>query len=272
MHAKKQDIGFREKLHQIIFESETRGGQVFDIALMGAIVLSVLAVIIDSVAHIHAEYGDLLFKIEWMFTILFSIEYIARIISVKRPSGYIFSFFGLVDLMATLPTYLSLLLPGSQYLLVIRILRVLRIFRILKLMPYIGQAQVLRKALYASRHKITVFLFTVLTSVIILGSLMYLIEGAASGFTSIPRSVYWAIVTLTTVGYGDISPQTEIGQVFAAIIMILGYGIIAVPTGIVSVEISKAEKDESNTKVCSTCSAHKHDNDAVYCKHCGSKL
>ncbi len=271
----KIDNSIREKLHRVIFEADTKSGQRFDIILIIAIFVSITTVMLDSVADIHNDFGDIFYKIEWLFTILFTIEFFARIYSVQKTSTYIFSFFGVVDLLAILPTYISLIFPGGQYLLVIRILRVLRIFRILKLLPYISQAKMLRTALKASRHKIIIFLFTVLSAVVILGSIMYLIEGSKAGFTSIPKSIYWAIVTLTTVGYGDISPQTELGQILAAMIMILGYGIIAVPTGIVTVELSRAEKaeaKESNTKVCSNCSKDSHDNDALYCKQCGNKL
>jgi len=264
--------GWRDKLHEVIFEADTPAGRAFDVALMVSIALSVAAVMLDSVASVRAEYGRLLFAAEWFFTILFTIEYILRLVCVGRPLHYATSFFGVVDLLAILPTYVSMMFPGSQYLLVIRILRVLRVFRVLKLGVYIRQARMLRQALHASRHKIIVFLFTVLTAVVILGSLMYLIEGKASGFTSIPRSIYWAIVTLTTVGYGDISPQTPIGQSLAAVIMILGYGMIAVPTGIVTVELSRTEQRELSTRACPQCSQDDHDGNAVHCKYCGAKL
>ncbi|KAA3633624.1 MAG: ion transporter [Calditrichaeota bacterium] len=270
--TKNQNEPFREKIHRIIFEADSKIGQLFDIILITAIALSVIIVMLDSVESLHDRYGDIFYYMEWFFTILFTVEYLIRIYAVQKPSSYIFSFFGLIDLIAVLPTYLSILFPGYHYLLVIRVLRVLRVFRILKLITFIGQAQMLKEALRSSRHKIIVFLFTVLSSVIVLGSLMYIIEGAKSGFTSIPKSIYWAIVTLTTVGYGDISPQTELGQMLAAVIMILGYGIIAVPTGIVTVELSKVEHRIANTKVCSSCSEDIHDNDALFCKRCGNKL
>jgi voltage-gated potassium channel len=263
---------WRSKLHEVIFEADTLAGRTFDLVLILSIVASVAAVILDSVASIRARWGDILYIAEWAFTILFTIEYILRIISVRHPRHYIFSFYGLVDLLAILPTYLSILLPGSQYLLVIRVLRVLRIFRVLKLATYIGEARMLTTALRHSRRKITVFLFTVVTLVIILGSLMYLIEGERSGFTSIPRSIYWAIVTLTTVGYGDISPTTPLGQALAAVIMIMGYGIIAVPTGIVTVELSRATGRGVTAIACESCGGEGHDADAVHCKHCGAKL
>ena len=230
------------RLHEIIFEADTPAGKLFDVVLMWSIILSVVAVMLDSVTAVRVQYGWLLYAIEWFFTILFTVEYALRLISVGRPLKYATSFFGIVDLLAIIPTYLSLIIPGSQYLLVVRILRVLRVFRVLKLAHYLGEANLLMQALSASYRKISVFLFTVLTLVIIFGSLMYLIEGQENGFTSIPRGVYWAIVTLTTVGYGDISPQTALGQTLAALIMILGYGIIAVPTGIVTVEMSNISK------------------------------
>lgn len=262
---------WREFLHTVIFEAETPTGKWFDIILIASILASVVAVMLDSVSSISIRHGTVLNGVEWFFTIVFSIEYILRLICVGRPLLYATSFFGIVDLMAIIPTYISLFIPGTQYLIVVRVLRILRIFRVLKLVQYIGEALVLMKALRASSRKITVFLFTVLTLVIILGSLMYLIEGAQNGFTSIPRSIYWAIVTLTTVGYGDISPQTSTGQMLAAFIMILGYSIIAVPTGIVTVELSHVSSRNA-TRSCRECSAEGHDNDAVFCKYCGTKL
>lgn len=263
---------WREQLHEVIFEADTIAGRTFDLVLILSISLSVLAVILDSVASVHDRWGDELYLAEWAFTILFTIEYILRILSVRKPSRYIFSFFGLVDLLAILPTYVSILVPGSQYLLVIRILRVLRIFRVLKLATYLAEAKLLSSALRNSRRKITVFLFTVVTMVVILGSLMYMIEGEESGFTSIPQAVYWAIVTLTTVGYGDISPATPTGKALSALIMILGYGIIAVPTGIVTVELSRAGSGKVSTRACESCGGEGHDQDAAHCKHCGAIL
>jgi len=275
MNKSKSELkisGWRSKVHEVIFESDTPAGKWFDIILIFCILLSVIAVMLDSVRSINLPYGRYLIKIEWLFTILFTIEYFSRIISVDRPIKYITSFFGIVDLLAILPTYLSLLLPGTQYLLVIRILRVLRIFRILKLATYVGEGRVLLQALRASRRKITIFLFTVMTVVVITGSAMYLIEGAANGFTSIPRAIYWSIVTLTTVGYGDISPKTELGQVLAAMIMILGYAIIAVPTGIVTVELGRAEQKKITRRACPSCGRDGHEGDAAHCKFCGAHL
>ncbi|UCG77381.1 MAG: ion transporter [Nitrospirota bacterium] len=261
----------RQKLYEIIFEADTPAGKLFDVVLIISILLSVLAVMLDSVSSIRVRHGDLLYAVEWFFTILFTIEYLLRIFCFRRPAVYMKSFFGVIDLLSILPTYLNVLMPGSRYLLVIRVLRILRVFRVLKLARYVKEANHLMQALRASRRKITVFLFVVLTLVIVFGSLMYLIEGEKNGFTSIPRSVYWAVVTLTTVGYGDISPQTGIGQFLAAIIMVLGYGIIAVPTGIVTVEMSRVNQ-KITTKVCQECSAEGHDFDADYCKACGEKL
>ena len=262
----------KEKLHEIIFEADTKTGKLFDLLLIISILLSVLAVMLDSVASIRVNYGELLIVAEWFFTILFTLEYLLRLYSVDRPIHYAISFYGIIDFLAIIPTYLSVILPGSQFFLVIRILRVLRIFRVLKLAKYVRQAQHLMDAMRASRRKITVFLFAVLTLVVIFGSLIYMIEGEEHGFNSIPRSIYWAIVTLTTVGYGDISPQTGLGQALAAVIMILGYGIIAVPTGIVSAELVQTYKQNLNTQACQSCNATNHDDDAKYCKYCGVKL
>lgn len=263
---------WRTVLHEVIFEADTPTGKGFDVLLIVFILASVVAVMLDSIGAVRSHYGSLLYGIEWFFTIIFTAEYLLRLMCVGRPLKYAVSFYGVVDLLAIIPTYFSLFLPGSQYLLVIRILRILRIFRILKLVPYLGEAQLLIKALRASGRKIAVFIYTVLTLVVIFGSLMYVIEGGANGFTSIPRSIYWAIVTMTTVGYGDISPQTVIGQTLASIVMILGYAIIAVPTGIVTVEMSQAFGRKVSTQACPECSAEGHDVDARHCKFCGSVL
>jgi voltage-gated potassium channel len=268
----KTKRGWREILFEIIFEAETPAGKWFDIVLIICISISVLAVMLDSVSSVRERYGQFLYAIEWFFTILFTIEYILRLLCVRKPIRYAVSFFGIVDLLAILPTYMSLLFFGSRHLAVVRILRVLRIFRVLKMGHHTKEAALLRKALYASRRKILVFLFVVLTLVVIIGSVMYIIEGEENGFTSIPRSVYWTVVTLTTVGYGDISPNTGPGQFLAAIVMILGYSIIAVPTGIVTVELSQAYTDKSTSQACPNCSAEGHDRDAEYCKFCGTKL
>ena len=249
INSPEKERDFRNKLYEIIFEADTLGGKWFDIVLLWAILLSVLVVFLESISELRVSYGGIFYYLEWFFTILFSIEYALRIISAKKPFGYIFSFYGVIDVLAILPTYLSLVIAGSQYFLVIRILRLLRVFRILKLTHLIRQAAILRKALIASRGKIAVFLFAVLTLIVIIGAVMYVIEGPENGFTSIPFSMYWAIVTMTTVGYGDISPQTAIGQIFASFVMIMGYAIIAVPTGIVSVEIADVTK-KSSAQVC----------------------
>ena len=227
---------------------------------------------LDSVQTVHLKYAGILIVFEWIITVLFTLEYIIRNLSVKRPFMYMRSFYGVIDLLAILPSFISLLFPGARYLQMIRILRMLRIFRVLKLVRYLREAQMLTNALKASRRKITVFLFTVIILVIIFGCIVYVIEGEENGFTSIPRSIYWAIVTLTTVGYGDISPKTGLGQAFAAVIMILGYAIIAVPTGIVTVEMAKVDSKEVSTQSCPSCSAEGHDADAVYCKFCSAKL
>ncbi|MBN2172800.1 MAG: ion transporter [Bacteroidales bacterium] len=266
----KKPKNWRQRLHEIIFEADTPKGKAFDVILMILIILSVLVVLIDSVKSVNEQIGKQLFIAEWIFTILFSIEYVFRIISTRKPSKYLFSFYGIIDLLAILPTYLSLIMVGSQYLIVIRMLRLLRVFRVLKLARYVGASAVLSIALRNSRHKIVVFLEVVLTIVVIVGSLMYLIEGPANGFSSIPMSIYWAIVTLTTVGYGDIAPQTVAGQTLASLVMILGYAIIAVPTGIISVEMARAGK--TNTQVCRNCNYSMHDDDARFCKMCGESL
>ena len=265
--------GWRLRLQEIIFEADTSAGKWFDVLLIVSISLSVIVVMLDSVATIERQYGNLLLIAEWSFTILFTIEYLLRLICVGRPLGYASSLFGIVDLLAILPTYLSLFLPGTHYLVVIRILRVLRIFRVLKLVQYIGESRLLIQALYSSRRKIIVFLLAVFTLVVILGSLMYVIEGEEHGFTSIPRSIYWAIVTLTTVGYGNISPQTALGQTLSAIVMILGYSIIAVPTGIISAELTQAISSRSaKLAICPKCSLDGHDPDARFCKNCGAEI
>lgn len=261
----------RERLHEIIFEADTKFGKLFDLGLITSILLSVAAVVLDSIEEINNIYGRELYLIEWFFTIMFTIEYLLRIYSLRRPLEFMVSFYGIIDLAAFLPTYLSLFVPSAQYLLVIRILRVLRVFRILKIVRYISEASMLKQALKASKRKIVIFLFFVLASVVILGSMMYLIEGRENGFTSIPVSIYWSIVTLTTVGYGDISPQTPLGQILASVIMILGYGVIAVPTGIVTSEITNIKR-RTNTQSCPSCGKEGHDDDADHCKYCGAEL
>lgn len=264
---------WREALQDVIFGSETALGRTFDLILIVSIICSVLAVILGSVTAIHMQYSEILFYIEWFFTLLFTVEYTLRLISVRRPLLYAFSFFGLVDFLSIIPTYLSFLFPSIKYMLVVRILRLLRVFRVLKLSAYMGEAQTLMTALSNSWRKIIVFLYTILTLVIVFGSLMYVIEGSESGFTSIPKAIYWAVVTLTTVGYGDIAPQTSLGQMVAAFIMIMGYGVIAVPTGIYSAELIKTVRPMKITNhACSGCGETGHDFDADYCKYCGYDL
>ena len=264
---------WRRRVHEIVFEADTAAGKLFDVFLITAIVISVTVVMLDSVTTIHDRYGQELLVLEWAFTILFTVEYVVRLISVQNARRYVTSFFGVVDLLAILPTYLSVLMPGSQSLLVIRTLRLFRVFRVFKLASYVKEGDFLMAALRASRVKITVFVSSILSIAVVVGSVLYLIEGEASGFTSIPRAMYWAIVTMTTVGYGDIAPATTLGQVAAAGLMILGYAIIAVPTGIVSVELAKLNPlSKVSTQACLVCSREGHDRDASYCKYCGSAL
>ena len=262
---------WRARLHEVIFESDTAAGRVFDVGLLVAILVSLVAVILESVADIRHEHGETLRAVEWTITIAFTIEYALRLLAVDRPGRYARSFFGLVDLLAIVPTYLALLLPEAQSLMVIRAIRLVRVFRILKLAHFLGEAQQLAQALRASGRKIAVFLGAIVTAVVIMGAVMYLVEGEANGFTSIPTSMYWAVVTMTTVGYGDIAPKTPLGQLLAAVLMILGYGIIAVPTGIVSVELAKTGHVVS-AQACPACSAEGHDFDATHCKYCGAHL
>ncbi len=265
------EANWRRRLHEIIFEADTRAGRIFDLILLWLIISSVIVVVLESVQSLGDEYGEAFYYFEWIFTVIFTIEYILRLISVRRPLAYAFSFFGVIDLLAIIPGYLRLLVPGTHYLLTIRILRLLRIFRILKLTEYISEARVITSALKASRRKISVFLLAVLSVVTVVGSLIYVIEGEENGFTDIPTSIYWAIVTMTTVGYGDLSPKTPLGKTLASIVMILGYAIIAVPTGIVTAELTRTNRKLS-TQVCPDCHSQDHDEDAVFCKHCAARL
>ena len=262
---------WRARLHEVIFEADTRAGRAFDVGLLVAILVSVGAVMLESVADVRREYGAVLRAVEWSLTAAFTLEYVLRLVAVDRPARYARSFFGLVDLVAIVPTYLALVVPEAHSLMVIRAVRLLRIFRILKLAQFLGEAQLLVLALRASRRKITVFLGGIVTIVMIVGTLMYVIEGEEHGFTSIPTSMYWAVVTMTTVGYGDIAPRTAVGQLLAALLMILGYGIIAVPTGIVSVELANAGRAVSR-QACPSCGGEGHDIDARHCKYCGAGL
>ena len=264
---------WRNRLHEIIFEADTPAGKAFDVALIWSIVVSVALVTLESVPSISREYGRSLYMAEWGFTLLFTAEYVLRILSVRKPRHYVLSFFGLVDFLAILPTYLSLLIPGIQSLLIVRVFRLLRVFRIFKLGTYLNEAQMLSSALRASRAKITVFLLTVGATVVTMGAIMYVVEGPEHGFTSIPTAIYWAIVTMTTVGFGDITPKSPFGQLLASCLMIAGYGIIAVPTGIVTTELARASRIlETSTQACPNCSREGHDRDAAFCKFCGSKL
>lgn len=266
---------FQKRLGNIIFESDTPPAKLFDIILLIAIILSIVLIMLESVTPYRLRYGDAMRALEWVFTLIFTVEYVLRIYTAYNRPKYIRSFYGVVDLLAILPTYLSLFLVGAQYFLVIRALRLLRVFRVLKLFHFLGEANTLSRALRASRAKIVVFTIAVISIVMIIGSLMYVIEGAENGFTNIPTSVYWAIVTLTTVGYGDIAPQTPLGKFLASIAMILGYGIIAVPTGIVTSEIARAsheERERGRVRMCKRCHLGGHDKDAEFCKHCGGAL
>ena len=265
---------WKSKLHEVIYEADTPAGKAFDIVLLFVILLSIVVVMLESVKSINAEYSHLLYITEWFITIIFTVEYILRILTIKTPRKYIFSFYGIIDFISTIPTYLTLFLGGYNVLLAVRALRLLRIFRILKIARYIGEANKLNLALRQSRPKILVFLFAVVIITIIAGTVMYLVEGEASGFDNIPLSIYWCIVTLTTVGFGDIAPITPLGRFIASFIMITGYGIIAVPTGIVSAEYSRAgEKTVPvNTQVCPNCSESQHLDGAKYCHNCGNKL
>ena len=262
----------RQRLHDTIFQHDEPRERAFDVALIAAILLSVLVVMLDSVPSVSAVYGDVLYVAEWFFTILFTIEYLLRLWTARDRLAYARSFYGVVDLLSVLPTWLSVVFPAGRFLVVFRILRVLRVFRILKLAEYVEQGAVLAAALRASRYKIIVFVSTVLTITVVVGSLMYLVEGPAAGFTSIPQSVYWAIVTLTTVGYGDVAPESPLGKGIAATLMIMGYGIIAVPTGIVTLELDRASRASGQRRVCRGCGVDRHDADATFCKHCGTAL
>ncbi len=263
---------WRRKLNEIIFGYETFGGRLFDIILLIAIILSVIAVMLESLPHISKANGVLLRDIEWGFTIMFTIEYIGRILSAPRPLKYIFSFMGIIDFLSIIPTYFSLFVEGAQLLLIIRFVRLVRVFRILKLSRYIRGGSILRQALIDSRHKIIVFFGSIIIIVVIVGTLMYLIEqGSSSGFNSIPRSIYWAIVTITTVGYGDIAPATILGQTLASLLMIIGYAIIAVPTGIVTSEMVRAKQNLEPEK-CPHCHVVLKIENANFCSHCGQKL
>lgn len=262
----------RERLFSIIFRADTPAGQWFDIALIAAVLLSVGVVMMTTVESLDAKYGRLFYAVEWFFTVLFTIEYGLRLYCVKHPKRYARSFFGVVDLLSVLPTYLGLILTGTAPMLVIRVLRILRLFKIMHMDRYVGEANILLEALAASWRKTLVFVYTVLTLVVVFGTIMYFIEGADAGFTSIPQGMYWAIVTLTTVGYGDVTPLTTVGKVIASMIMITGYGIIAVPMGIYFSEFAQASKRRGRTRTCRSCKLKGHETDAVHCRACGAPL
>ena len=270
--ATQKQTSWKRDLHEIIYEADTPNGKLFDLILLTTILASIVLVMLESIDSINDSYGTFLNISEWIITGLFTLEYILRIIAIKKPLKYIFSFYGIIDLLSTIPKYLSLIFIGSHHFAALRALRLLRVFRILKLTRYIGASNKLLIALKASRAKIGVFLFFIIILCVILGAIMYMIEGADNGFTSIPKSIYWAVVTMTTVGYGDIAPQTPFGQFIASIIMILGYAIIAIPTGIVSSEISKTDSIDTNTQSCPNCGIDGHKDGAEFCYSCGTKL
>jgi len=265
---------WQNRIHEVIFEADTPAGKFFDISLLVFICASVIVVILDSVHSLHDKYGDMFLMLEWIFTAYFTIEYILRVVSVARPRAYIFSFFGIIDFLATIPTYLSLFIAAGHYFVIIRLLRLLRIFRLFKLTRFMKEGRVITSALKESQPKLTVFLFFVMLMVVLFGALMYVIEGAQNeAFKDIPTSIYWAIVTLTTVGYGDISPVTPLGQFISAIVMVMGYAVIAVPTGIIGSEmITEVRRENISSQVCPNCSREGHMNDAAYCKFCGNIL
>lgn len=263
---------FKSQLNRIIFGTDTPAGRNFDLVLIYLILLSVLALILDSVTEINQQYGTLLHYLEWAFTALFTVEYLLRIYCAHKPWTYIRSFYGIVDLISILPSYLAFLIPGANYLLIIRFLRVLRIFRVLKLLRYLSEANILMRSLLQSRRKIFIFFSVVLGLATVFGSLMFVIEGPANGFTSIPISIYWAVITITTVGYGDITPHTPLGQALATLVMVTGYSVIAVPTGIITAELSHEMQRTKTIIRCPNCTKSSHDNDANYCKYCSAQL
>ena len=269
---RRRTAAWRVSLRSVIFLSDSRAGKTFDIAVIASILASVAVVLLESSRSMDSMLGSVLRVAEWCFTLLFLVEYILRLLTVRRPLHYARSFFGIVDLLAVLPAFVALILPGTHYLAVLRLLRVLRVFRVLKLVPYMKEAVLILDALRASRRKITVFLFAVLIMAVILGSLIYVVEGEENGFTSIPRSMYWTVVTLTTVGYGDLTPKTGLGQMLAMAIMIMGYGIIAVPTGLVTAEVVSQSFRTRDQRRCQGCGRTGHQPDAAFCRHCGSSL
>ena len=271
--ATTKPTSWRSRLHETIYESNTTAGKAFDVALLILIIASIIVVMLDSVKSINARYGHILYVLEWVFTGFFTLEYILRLISIRKPLLYVTSFLGIIDLLAIIPSYLSIFIVGAQSLLVLRALRLLRIFRIFKLTHFLSEMEYLKEAVYSSLKKISIFMLVVLSLVIILGSVMYLVERGENGFESIPDSIYWAIVTITTVGYGDISPVTPAGKFIASIMMFIGYGIIAVPTGIISTDIAMAARQRKHGhETCPGCGKEGHEKDAAYCKFCGTRL
>ncbi len=269
----RPEAGWRRRLYTIIFEADTRAGRLFDLVLIGLILSSVAVVVLDSVAALHQRHGPLFAVLEWVFTGLFTVEYLARLSCVRRPWRYVRSFYGLIDLLAVLPTYLALLVPGLHALVDVRVLRLLRIFRILKLTAYIAEFGALSRAIGAARRKILVFLGAVLLIVLVMGTLMYVVEGPANGYTSIPVGVYWAITTMTTVGFGDITPKTDLGRLIASVMMLIGWGTLAVPTGIVSAEFTAQKIPRApTTRTCPDCLSEGHLPEARFCRDCGSEL
>ncbi|MCH8175569.1 MAG: ion transporter [Proteobacteria bacterium] len=269
--------GVKKKIYDVIFGYESKAGKIFDIGLICMILISISAVLLDSVSSINIRFGNQLTRLEWFFTVVFTIEYAMRLFSTPNRRAYMLSFYGIIDLFSILPTYIAFLFPAAAYMVVIRILRVLRIFRILKLLRYMGEANLLFSALLNARRKIFIFLFSVMTLVVIFGAVMFVLEGPEHGFDNIPKSIYWAIVTITTVGYGDISPQTPLGQMVASVVMICGYAIIAVPTGIIGVELMQEVQRRgrgtlSVERECARCKTSNHDMDANYCKYCGNPM
>lgn len=268
----RPESGWRLRLYTVIFEADTRAGRAFDLTLIGLILASVSVVVADSMASLHARHAALFMALEWSFTLLFTAEYAARLLCVRRPWRYARSAFGIIDLLAILPTYLALLLPGAGALIDVRVLRLLRVFRLLKLGEYVAEYGALTRALVASRRKILVFLSFVMLVVLVMGTLMYVVEGPANGFTSIPVGVYWAITTMTTVGFGDVTPKTDLGRAIASLMMLLGWGTLAVPTGIVSAEYTALRVREPTTRTCHECLSEGHGADAKFCRDCGARL
>lgn len=270
---KNKRYSWQTKLHETIYESKTVAGKTFDITLLILIIGSIMVVMIDSIETYHNRYGRFFYYLEWIFTALFTVEYILRLICIKKPLRYVISFLGVIDLLAIIPSYLSILFAGAQSLLVLRALRLIRIFRIFKLTHFLTEIEFLRSSILSSLKKISIFMLVVFSITIVIGSVMYLVEGGQNGFNSIPESIYWAIVTITTVGYGDISPVTPLGKFIASIMMFIGYGIIAVPTGIITTDIAMAVRSKKiGHETCPGCGKEGHDADAAFCKYCGTLL